>query len=90
MEFEYHKGDGGSVDTLSRFEFLEMIVRIVVVKYPDLSPGQAVTKLYKDCIVPGINDRALLDNDFFRYTCLYTEAVGNVLAERESRLKKVG
>jgi len=75
--------------SLTRFEFLEMVVRVALAKYPGFVAASSVTNLYNECIVPSVSDRALLDNDFFRYTCLYTEAVGRVFADRDYQLKKV-
>ena len=76
-------------DSLTRFEFIEMLVRIALYKYPNLKAGGAICRLLREVIMPRVRDRALLDNDYFRYTCLYTQPVGKVLHKYESRLRKV-
>lgn len=78
-------------DTLTRFEFFEMLVRVSLFKYEadKMRPGPAVSRLYHECIVDHVTDRALLDNDYFRYTCLYTQPVGRVLHRFEEKLRRV-
>ena len=76
-------------DSLTRFEFIEMLVRIALYKYPNLKAGGAICRLLREVIMPRVRDRALLDNDYFRYTCLYTQPVGKVLQKYEKRLRKI-
>ena len=54
-----------------------------------MRPGPAVSRLFRECIRERITDLALLDNDYFRYTCLYTQPVGRVLSSFQDRLRKV-
>jgi hypothetical protein len=88
---ELETGAMNDADTLTRFEFFEMLVRVSLFKYEadKMRPGPAVSRLYHECIVDHVTDRALLDNDYFRYTCLYTQPVGRVLHRFEDKLRRV-
>jgi len=75
---------------LTRFEFMEILIRIAIAKYtkdgPMLSPSEAVNKLLVEnvSLAPPI---AQLDSDLFRKERLYKEATDDVLRDNLPLIK---
>jgi hypothetical protein len=77
-------------NSLMRFEFVEAIIRISIVKYyaQYRDASDSIRKLVTENITPNLKDGAKMNRNVFRSEWLYTQEVDNVL--RQHRLLLFG
>uniref|UniRef100_A0A6U4ISI2 Uncharacterized protein n=1 Tax=Phaeomonas parva TaxID=124430 RepID=A0A6U4ISI2_9STRA len=99
---ELEEEQGNDAEALSRFEFLEVLVRMAKKRYGHVYEGAypmgnaplapaayCLEKLYEDYLVPFATRKSIGELDVFRRTHLYTPACSRALQHHSKRLHRL-